>query len=194
MSNGTSKAAQSATWRKECKRCKKKKTAASFTMNAQYADGLQPVCMPCASEMSKERDRRRKEFLKGRGEGELVALTPWSKMMGISTETAKLRCENGEVDAVNLGTLNNNAWRVWVPTPNLGLTNESIEEGAEATKMLDAQNGLDVPVEQLAQLGGRMARLEGMADMLGSLVDGTENFVKELDSFFAEVRRIIVTE
>lgn len=185
----TSKAAQSATWRKECRRCGKKKIASSFAINNNNPDKLQSVCKPCQSEMAKERKARLDEFLKDKPSGEMMSLSAYSHLSLISPAKLKKMCESGEVPAVNLGTMKNSAWRIFVPEPDPHFVEDPTEVAAGNTPA--GGPSLDLPVETLARLGGKIARLEGMADMLGPLVDGTENFVLELHSFFDEVKGLI---
>lgn len=50
-----------------------------------------------------------------------------------------------------------------------------------------------IPLEVIDKLGGKIVRLEGMSDMANDVMEGMENFHKELQVFFNEVRELITS-
>lgn len=48
-----------------------------------------------------------------------------------------------------------------------------------------------IPLEVVDRMGSKITRLEGMSDMANDMLDGMENFHKELQVFFDEVRDLI---
>lgn len=48
-----------------------------------------------------------------------------------------------------------------------------------------------IPLEVVDRMGSKITRLEGMSDMANDVMEGMENFHKELQVFFDEVRDLI---
>lgn len=190
MSDATSKAGQAGTIRKTCKRCERKRRADAFSINKSYPDQLFPYCKDCQRVMDKDRRTKLQLFMKNKGEGELLAFAEYSKRFKVSPTKLRGMIENQEVDAFDAGTGVQRHWRIWVPA-------EPVRDfGTDPTEVATGNTSaggpsLDLPVETLARLGGKIARLEGMADMLSTLVDGTENFNLEIQAFFSELKELI---
>lgn len=194
MSDATTKAAQSATWRKSCTRCKKKKIASSFAMNKNTQDKLQNQCRQCQKEMAQERKAKLNEFISNLSipagtpsPVEIVSLQKYSELTLISPARLQKMCETGEVPAVNLGTQSQNAWRIAV----LPVASEPSEEVAESVNEVGDSLQLHTDYEQLATLFKKIDRLEGMGDAFAEAYPATANFNAELGQFFNDIRSIV---
>lgn len=191
MSDATSKAAQSATWRKECAKCHKKKIASSFNMNSKQPDGLQRWCKECTKKSEQQRRKIYKDFATEYPDHTLMSVSEYSQFVQRSQKWVKERCESGDLWAINVSTGTNAQWRIVIPPENpnhISETNEP-EVAAGSTGAGGLLAGSDV--ETLARLGGKIARLEGMSDMANDVMEGMENFHKELQVFFDEVKALI---